>query len=260
MIPLIDDYLQGFLVDRLKWLKTHPAVIDMIFSTGRRETLSKLREFITSTKVKVIIGYPKEQTQLPCYVITLAPENEEPVGLGDDYETFSDCDFTDGTNATVSEVVKSMSKFLSSAYMNSNYRIECWSDNGDLTSYMYTILKWCMWSSRRDMTSIGWVNIKMSGMDLEPVPDYMPVFIYRRTAQISLMYENLYYEKTKELEKYAKVITEPDKYHKDSDDNIVDDDGNVIIPSSMTWILSSHYHDSVTGKEYASKKYRIGQE
>lgn len=259
MIPLIDDFLQVFLVKKLKWIKENPKVIDLIFQTGRRETLNKLKEFITNSKVKVIIGYPREQSSLPCYVITLAPEHEQPIGLGDDSDTFENYDIdTESTNEElVNEATKAMSQYLANTYMNSNYRIECWSDNGDLTAYMYVILKWCMWGSRQEMLNLGWVNITLSGTDLEPVPDYMPAFIYRRSIQINLMYENIYFDNLAIIGDYIKVIDKPDDYHIDKNDNIVDKEDNVVIPANMTWILSAHYYDESTGKEYLNKVFKV---
>lgn len=244
MIPLVDDYLQLFIAEKLKFLKEHPTIIDHIFHTGKRETLSKLRDFIENKKIKVIIGYPKDQTSLPCYVITLAPESEQPTGLGDNSETFDDYDLGLGDTNEQQAAEEKLVEFLASTYMNSNYRIECWSDNGDLTSYMYVILKWCLWSSRQQMFDLGWVNVRLSGLDLEPVPDYMPVFIYRRSAQITLMYENLYYEEIHNLGQYIEVIENPDNYHTDENGNIVDEDGNIIIPESVTWILRPHYYEA----------------
>ena len=46
MIPMVDDFLQMFIVEKLTWLKKHPKVLDHIFFTGQRSTLEKLREFI----------------------------------------------------------------------------------------------------------------------------------------------------------------------------------------------------------------------
>ena len=155
MIPLIDDYLQLFIAEKLKFLKEHPTIIDHIFHTGKRETLTKLRDFIENKKIKVVIGYPKDQNSLPCYVITLAPESEQPVGLGDNSETFDDYDLGLGDTNEQQAAEEKLVEFLASTYMNSNYRIECWSDNGDLTSYMYVILKWCLWSSRQQMFDLG---------------------------------------------------------------------------------------------------------
>lgn len=246
MIPLVDDYLQLFIAEKLRFLKDNPTIIDHIFHTGKRETLSKLKDFIENRKIKVVIGYPKDQNSLPCYVITLAPEQEQPIGLGDDGGYYEDLGI-DENDEILEQVEKEMSQFLAATYMNSNYRIECWSDNGDLTSYMYVILKWCLWSSRQAMLNMGWVNIKVNGTDLEPVPDYMPVFIYRRAAQVNLMYENLYYEDIAGLESYLDIIENPDNYSKDEEGNIIDENGEVILPAQYTWILRAHYCEATIG-------------
>lgn len=267
MIPLVDDFLQLFIANKIKWLKNHPKVIDHIFYTGKRETLDKLKDFIVKQKIKVIIGYPRDQTSLPAYVITLAPEQEQPLGLGDDsgafdelqlggdvdisdydenYEYDDEEDTEEEDEETTEKVVKNeLAQFLANTYMNATYRIECWSDNGDLTAYLYVILKWCLWSSRMEMLKLGWVNIRLSGTDLEPVPDYMPVFIYRRASQIAITYENLYYENVNKLGKYLDILDDPEKYPTDEDGNIVDEKtGEIIIPAD-TWILRPHYYEEL---------------
>lgn len=262
IIPLIDDFLQMFIVNKLKWLKEHPAIIDHIFYSGRRETLEKLKEFVTSRKLKVVIGYPRDQSSLPAYVITLAPEQEQPSGLGDNFETYDSIGFEDEDDDDITEKVENeLAAFVSSTFMNANYRIECWSDNGDLTSYMYVILKWCLWTSRMEMLNLGWTNIKLSGTDLEPVPDYMPVFIYRRSAQIAVTYDNLYYEdistnttegksNMETLGQYLEVIDHPDDYHEDENGNIVDKDGDVVVPCGIwQWILKPHYYEKTISVE-----------
>ena len=245
MIPLVDDYLQLFIVEKLRWLKEHTVVIDHIFSTGKRETLTNLKNFIENRKIRVLLGYPREAASLPCYVITLAPEQEQPIGLGDDFGCveFDELGFDSEDEEQVQiQALEQVKGYLSNTYMNSNYRIECWSDNGDLTSYMYILLKWCLWTSRQQMLNLGWGNIKMSGTDLEPVPDYMSLFVYRRSAQLSLMYENLYYEHIEELEKYLDVITNPDNYTKDEQGNIVNGDNEVVVSQETLFILRPHYH------------------
>ena len=256
IIPLVDDFLQAFIVEKLKWLKEHSVIIDHIFHTAKRETVKQLKDFLVNKKIKVIIGYPKEQTSLPAYVITLAPEQEQPIGLGDEFGCYGGGLDEDGQPQ---DVERQLSEFVAGTYMNSNYRVECWSDNGDLTSYMYIILKWCLWSSRQQMLSLGWVDIKLSGIDLEPVPEYFPFFIYRRVLQVNLMYENLYYENLKELEKLVDIIEHPDRYHEDKDGNIVDEDGNIVVPKQYVWLLKVHYYDPQTDKEYHTKEYLVKQ-
>lgn len=242
MLQLVDDFLQNFIVQKLRWLKKHPIAMDEIFHTSKRQTLEKLKSFITNNQVNVIIGYPKTQNLLPAYVITLAPENEQPMSLGDEAEQYNSDGLGDLEDITEQKAIEKLSEFVSATYMNANYRIECWSDNGDLTSYMYIILKWCLWASRKEMLSLGWVNITLSGVDLEPVPDYMPMFIYRRTAQISLMYENLYFEDLDIVGSLLDAIDNPDDYHLDDDGNLVDKDGNIIVDGEMTWKLNPHYY------------------
>lgn len=263
MIPMVDDYLQLMIVNKLKFLKKHPSIIDRIFYTGKRETLSSLKDFIKNKPIKVIIGYPKDQTSLPCYVITLAPENEVPLGLGDGTDEFIDYekglgglmdeeeDATDGDSSIelsdeeklMERAISEMSVHLNGTYMNSTYRIECWSDNGDLTAYMYIILKWCLWTSRQEMLSMGWVNITLSGTDLEPVPDYMPVFVYRRSAQINLQYENLYFSNTSVITNYIDIIENPDDYYIDDDDNIRTKDGDeIVVESTYIWVIVPNYY------------------
>lgn len=248
MIPLVDDYIQALIVEKLKWLKEHPSVIDHIFRTGRRETLAKLRDFIVNKKVKIMIGYPKDQTSLPAYVITLAPEAEQPMGLGDEHGSFEGMDLgmTDEDSPEYLELVEQdLTRYISGTYMNSTYRIECWSDNGDLTSYMYTILKWCLWSSRMQMMDLGWVNVSVSGTDLEPVPEYFPsFFIYRRAAQLAVTYPNLYYENLPFMETLPDILDNPDDFHEDDDGNLVNKEGIIVIPARYSWIVKAHYQTS----------------
>lgn len=242
MLQLVDDFLQNFIAEKIKWLKKHPIAIDEIFHTSKRDTLEKLKSFITNNKVNIIIGYPKTQTILPAYVITLAPENEQPMSLGDEAEQYDSEGIGDLEEITEQKAVEKLSEFVSATYMNANYRIECWSDNGDLTSYMYIILKWALWASRKEMLSLGWVNITVSGIDLEPVPDYLPMFIYRRTAQITMMYENLYFEDLDKVGELLDAIANPEDYHIDEDGNLVDKDGNIIVEGDMIWKLNPHYY------------------
>lgn len=192
MIPLIDDYLKDVITKNLTFLKEHPEVIDKLFSPlAKRETVDKIKQFIINHKLKVIIGFPREPQSLPCYVITLAGEQEQPLGIGEDMGTY-DIDFnTEEDNENSLPYVP-----LSAVGMNASYRVECWSDNGDLTSYMYSILKFCLLSERFEMYKKDLLNISLSATDLEPVPDYFPVFVYRRALMVSLMYTNVFFSTT----------------------------------------------------------------
>lgn len=192
MIPLIEDYLKDTLVTRLNHLKKHPEYINRIFGNlGKRSTLSELTDYFLKKDIKTVIGFPREPNQLPCFVITLAGEQEVYNGLGDctdEYLGYEDDDeFVDPDE-------RILEPSISCVNMEATYRIECWSDNGDLTAYMYTLAKYAMLVSRTEMISNGLLLPKISAADLEPVPDYFPIFVYRRAMMLSFQYENKYYE------------------------------------------------------------------
>lgn len=238
MIPIIDDYLQALIIKRLRFLKENLVILDYIFQTSRPETVQRLKDLLTTQKLKVMIGFPREQTSLPAYVITLAPEQEQPSGLGDNlYMYDEEDDYEDGVKDSTNLY---LDKFIASTFMNATYRIECWSDNGDLTAYMYSILKWCLWTCRKDMLEMGWNNITISGSDLEPVPDYMPIFIYRRAAKISLTYDAKYHETLESLEKYFQIVSNPESYIKDVDGNIVDNEGSTVLPKNSKIVINAN--------------------
>lgn len=87
---------------------------------------------------------------------------------------------------------------------NINYRLECWTDNGDLTSYMYHLLKYILLSSRTHLLKNGLNKPVLVGGDLEPVPEYFPMFVYRRTLNLSALVDNTF-DNTQEIIQDIKV-------------------------------------------------------
>jgi hypothetical protein len=221
MIPLIEDYLKDSLSARLQFLRKHPEYLDKIFGTlGKRSTLSSLKDYFVKKDIKVVIGYPREANQLPCFVITLAGEQEVYTGLGDntDEDIFYDED-EDEFKAPEENLEYTNELSLDSTNMEATYRIECWSDNGDLTAYMYTLAKYALLVTRTEMISNDILLPKISAADLEPVPDYFPIFVYRRALMISFQYENQYFENIIDLEEYESEHPGGDPYNPDDPDD-----------------------------------------
>lgn len=242
MIPIVDDFIQAMIVNKLKFLKEHPKLLEYIFQTGHPETIERLQKLLTTQQLRVVIGFPREQSALPAYVITLAPEQEQPSGLGDNLAMYGLEEIGIGEDPeSIAQLF--IDDYIASTFMNATYRVECWSDNGDLTAYMYAILKWCLWTSRLEMLNMGWNNIRVEGTDLEPVPDYMPVFIYRRAAQLILTYDNLYQENLNYLLLYLDIVINPQNYSKDVEGNIIDKDGKVVIPAKRAIVLNTYVYD-----------------
>lgn len=203
MMPLVEDFLRDLLLQRLEWLKKNPDNIPKIFGTlGKRSTLKNLTNYVKNADFRTLLGYPKEANQVPCYVITLADEHEAVVGLGDCID--EDINDEDDFNF-----------HLNTIYMDATYRVEVWSDNEDLAVYMYILAKWAMLVSRKDMLTNGFILPRVSGADLEPVPDYFPIFVYRRALIVGFQYENVFYEDENEIEIWDKTIYKPKCYNTD---------------------------------------------
>jgi hypothetical protein len=67
------------------------------------------------------------------------------------------------------------------AYFDHNYRIETWTNNAELTLYLYDIAKWNLLRHRTYLeTSWGLVRQRVSGGDIVPQPEYYPEFVYIR--------------------------------------------------------------------------------
>lgn len=242
MIPLPDDFLLEYTARNISWLKAHPEFVDQIFYTSTRETAGKIKKFLTSQTMHVTLGYPRDQTGLPAFSIVMSPESETPLGVGDELGTFDefylgatldpkedDRELTEEEREVVEYAQNKLRELLENTGMRASYRIECWADNADMTAYMYAILKWSTWGCRRDMYRLGWKEITLSGMDLEPMTEYMPVFVYRRALQISMEYESVYYTDIGALGEYGDMIANPGKY-----------------PSpgpADTWVLCPHYYE-----------------
>ncbi|AGR46993.1 hypothetical protein SHANETTE_99 [Bacillus phage Shanette] len=61
------------------------------------------------------------------------------------------------------------------------YRIEVWTENGDLTVDLYHLVKWAMLSGRDFLIDEKDIyRQKLSGGDFEPVRSFEPAFVYRR--------------------------------------------------------------------------------
>jgi len=249
MIPIIEDVIAQIIDSRLKYLKANVDIVDRIFSTATLTSRNRLKEYITSSNIKVLRGFPRDQTQLPAYVILLGGEREQEESLG----TFIDDDEDNFTTATVTETQKayrqgesyviqtrkkpilnvqsitvgdmsyqspqfmvldnekgivqinvpvqtyddvridftvlSTGNELYGTLFNSQYRIETWTSNGDLTVLLYHLLKWIFISARNELVNSGLVRQTLGGMDFEPAPEYFPEFVYRRAMTFEVFTE-----------------------------------------------------------------------
>lgn len=86
----------------------------------------------------------------------------------------------DGDSLDVTYIYNSSSASATEVKYDANFRIESWSDNGDLTVEIYNLTKWALLSGRVDLINQGLFMQKLSGTDFDPAPEFFPAFVYRR--------------------------------------------------------------------------------
>jgi hypothetical protein len=149
---------------------------------------SDTKEHYIDTQIIPIIGVTElynETTDRDINNYTVSQTNPSRIILSE-----TDASQNDSIQATILHLYTDMASF--GTLMGMSYRIECWSDNADLTVYMYHLLKFIMLYKRQLLIENGILKPTIRGTDLEPVPDYFPTFVFRRSLILSGQIEDSY--------------------------------------------------------------------
>lgn len=102
----------------------------------------------------------------------------------------------------VTYVYKSLGYSMYGTMYHSQFRVESWTGNGDLTVILYYLLKWMFLTKRQYFSSQNLFIQNLGGLDFEPLPEYFPDFVFRRaltfecTTDASFDVEFTYVENT----------------------------------------------------------------
>lgn len=97
---------------------------------------------------------------------------------------------TEGSEISLNYAYKSQGYEVQGSMFNTQYRIETWTNNGDLTVMLYHLLKWIILSSRDYLELKGLAVQTVGGLDFEPAPEYYPEFVYRRALTFECVTQN----------------------------------------------------------------------
>lgn len=193
MFPVIDLLFKKYVEEGLEKLKENPDKIRKYFSYASDKTKEDMVELITGYNIGVVSGYPREPAEMPCFVVAIAGEDEVPYGIGSGIDE-NYPEFDDGRDNYLEWTLKEDSKYIrENAQMRAQIRVEVWSDNAVITSFLYAIGKYALFSSKWEMDKEGLINVEISGGDLEPVPEYMTTFVYRRAIMVNFEYPLAYH-------------------------------------------------------------------
>lgn len=117
-------------------------------------------------------------------------------------QLYDEIGYFDNREVTISYSYKSAGFDARGSFFDTNYRVETWTTNGDLTVYLYHLLKWILLTSRDELAvNTGLVVQSLGGMDFEPAPEYFPEFVYRRALTFSSSVLNEFAEVSEYIQK-----------------------------------------------------------
>ena len=191
MIQMLDLFVKSRLRKVLDYLSENTELIDEYFQYADKNTNNDIKRFIKEYQIEVLSSYPREELYLPCIVVLVESEQEIPYGLGsgidENYIGYeSDSNYLNWPKDIKHPIQENIQ-------MQSNIRCEIWSDNAVITSFLYAITKYCLLSTRKDFEKENIILSSLSGGDLEPIPDYINFFVYRRALTLSCEYTSTYF-------------------------------------------------------------------
>lgn len=191
MIQMVDLFVKSRLRKVLDYLSENTELIDEYFQYADKNTNNDIKRFIKEYQIEVLSSYPREELYLPCIVVLIESEQEIPYGLGSGIDENYIGYESDSNYLNWSKDIKH--PIQENIQMQSNIRCEIWSDNAVITSFLYAITKYCLLSTRKDFEKENIILSSLSGGDLEPIPDYINFFVYRRALTLSCEYTSTYF-------------------------------------------------------------------
>lgn len=189
MIQLIDLFVKNKIKKVLNYLSNNIELIDKFFLYADEKTNQDVKKFLREYKINVTSSYPREELYLPSIIVLVENEQEVPygigsgidenyIGLGENY-----LDWPKDEKHPIQENIQ----------MHTSIRCEVWSDNAVITSFLYAITKYCLLATRKEFEEENIILSSLSGGDLEPIPDYINFFVYRRALNLECEYTSSYY-------------------------------------------------------------------
>lgn len=191
MIQLIDLFVKSRLRKVLAYLSDNTELIDQYFQYADDDTNEDIKRFIKEYKIDIRSSYPREELYLPCIVVLVESDQEVPYGIGNGIDENYIGNEIDENYLNWSKDIEH--PIQESVQMQTNIRCEIWSDNAVITSFLYAITKYCLLTTRKEFEEENIILSSLSGGDLEPIPDFINFFVYRRALTLSCEYTSTYF-------------------------------------------------------------------
>lgn len=134
---------------------TIPLLLERVYGNLTPTLRADLERWLAEHDVPIVMGWPRDEQVTPCWVVVVNPEELSGTYLGD---------------ASASEVGSYGEHLLGTAQRwSSTIGVLTYSENADLTRWLYDLAKWGLGSRRQQLAALFPHGQRMSGRDLEPV-------------------------------------------------------------------------------------------
>lgn len=185
-----------------------------MFTFSDRPHIDKIKEYLQKSRIKVILGYPREPSQMPCIAVMQSEEQEIPIALGENEEAYigARLGITDDDPCWRNDAQHILSNYINLTTVNSTTKIGIYSDNADFTMYFTNIIKWILLSAKLEFLKNNWENPTISISDLILEQEYKPQTIYSKTLTLTLQNDNLYIRDNDKLAILLDILENPNDY------------------------------------------------
>lgn len=168
----------------LQTFRDNPDLVDELFADLTQNSRDHIKDWLAKNDVSVLLGFPRQDVNIPCWVIAMTGESAQGTPIGERIEhTWTSLEEVDRLGDLVRK----------------NYAIYTMSQNADLTVLLSTMLQHILKSMRKFLDLDGFHQMLVAQQDaLDLRVDFLPNYLYVRVTSISLLVEDtiLYVDST----------------------------------------------------------------
>jgi hypothetical protein len=176
-VVTFERVLINILRDGYATVQGDPEFIDRVFQLIPQNERQELKDWIKDNEMDVSLGYPIPDSKFPCWRIVLTRDQMIDSFIGD---------FLEGQE--VSEEFSPDDKPFVDEHgelYEQAYSIYTYTNNADLTNYMYHLLKLFMHTERGVLENSGFMDPSYAGNDLVRDSSLSPQIMYTRVFVVT---------------------------------------------------------------------------
>ena len=170
----VERIITTVLREGYKVLKADLQALEDLFACFEPTVRASVKEWVQAHDMDVSLGYPIEDAKFPSWRVTLGMDANSDHFVGDMLES--------STSTTDPE--KPFEDQVGSQFRQA-YQIHTFTDNPDLTHFMYLVAKMLIWANRSNFQSAGFYELTLSGRELPRDTSLQPQILYTRVLELS---------------------------------------------------------------------------